>query len=307
MAHYELLQVPVDGGSVVAGRWGKGPAVVVASHGITANHLSWQRVGELLDERSGGAVSLVALDHRGRAGSANTPGVYGLAQHADDAVAVLDHLDIESAVFTGHSMGGFVVANAAERHPSRVDSLVLVDGGLPFEIELPGGIAIDSLDDEAIEAIVGSVIGPALERLDQRWPDDESYVDFFRAHPAFQPPNSWPAAAEAYVRYDAVLTDSGEVRSSVRKEAVLVDGGAAIVDPTSAAAIERVDKPALLLWAPRGLLDQTPGLYTEAQVAAAVAGLAHLTEKLVDDVNHYTIAVADAGAESIVGALLERA
>ncbi|MCB0991578.1 MAG: alpha/beta fold hydrolase, partial [Acidimicrobiales bacterium] len=170
MTHYELFQVPVEGGSLVAGRWGAGPTVVVASHGITANHRSWQTVGELLDERSGGQLSLVALDHRGRAGSAATPGTYGLAQHADDAVALLDHMGVETAVFTGHSMGGFVVANAAERHPDRVERLVLVDGGLPFAMDLPGGLTPDALDDDAIEVIVQSVIGPALDRLNQRWP-----------------------------------------------------------------------------------------------------------------------------------------
>ncbi|MEM8924612.1 MAG: alpha/beta fold hydrolase [Actinomycetota bacterium] len=293
---YQRIEIPVEGGVLAAGRWGSGGRVAVASHGITANPLSWQRVAERVVERSAGEVSVVAVDHRGRGGSAGLPGPFGMATHGDDVIAVLDHLGLRSAPLLGHSMGGFVVAAAAERHPDRVERLVLVDGGYPFPLELP--------DDADVEAVVQSVIGPALDRLDQRWPDVEAYVDFFRSHPAFRPPNLWSEAAEAYVRHDAVAADDGGIRSSVSKEAVLVDGGAAIVDPATSSAIERVSVPAVLLWAPRGLLDQTPGLYPPDVVAAAADALAHLTETMVADANHYTILVGDAGADRVAEAVV---
>lgn len=295
---YERFDVPVAGGALACGRWGQGSQVVVASHGITANHLSWLRVGELVDELSGGQVSLVAVDHRGRAGSAILPGPYGMGAHADDLMGVLDHLGLGSAVLAGHSMGGFVIATAAERHPERVEGLVLVDGGLAFPLELP--------PDADVEAVVHSVIGPALERLDQRWPDEASYVALFTGHPAFQAPNQWTQAAEAYVRYDAVPTPEGEIRSSVVKEAVLTDGGAAIVDPDSARVLERVTTPSTLLWAPRGILDQSPGLYTADQIAGATSELEHLDARLVGDANHYTILVGQDGAAAVASAMVNR-
>lgn len=281
---------------MAAGRWGEGDQVIVASHGITANHLSFKLVGELLVERSDGEVSLVAVDHRGRAGSAALGGPCGPGRHGDDLIAVLDHLGVGSATLIGHSMGGFVVAAAAERHPDRVDSLVLIDGGIPFPMELP--------PDADVEAVVHAVIGPALERLDQRWPDVDSYVDFFKAHPAFQPPNRWTETVEAYVRYDAVTDDEGRIRSSADKAAVLEDGGAAIIDPHSASSIERISHRATLLWAPRGLLDQTPGLYPPELVEAVADRFDHVTARLVDDTNHYTIAVDEVGATAVVDAIL---
>jgi pimeloyl-ACP methyl ester carboxylesterase len=294
---YERIAVPTGDHALAVGRWGTGSTVVVASHGITANHLSWQRIAELVVEGSDNTVSVAALDHRGRAGSAGVPGPFGLAAHADDTIAVLDHIGVEQpSVLIGHSMGGFVVAVAAERHPDRVSALVLVDGGVPFPVELP--------PDADVEAVVQSVIGPALDRLDQRWPDEESYIDFFRAHPAFQPPNPWPAAAEAYVRHDAVATDDGQIRSSVAREAVLIDGGAAIVDPDSSSAIRRISVPTTMLWAPRGILDQSPGLYTGDYLAAAESELGHLCTQLVDDANHYTIAVGEHGAAAVADAVL---
>jgi pimeloyl-ACP methyl ester carboxylesterase len=293
---YHTFTVTVDGGDLHVGRWGDGRRVVMASHGITANHLSWQRVGELVMERSGGAVSLVAIDHRGRAGSATVAGPYGLARHADDLMVVLDHLGADRAVFAGHSMGGFVVSTAAERHSARVEALVMVDGGLPFPLELP--------PDADVEVVVKSVIGPALDRLDQRWPDIESYIDFFVQHPSFQPPNVFPLTARAYVTHDAVADDDGRIRSSVSKAAVLEDGGAVIVDPASARAIERVNTPTTLLWAPRGMLDQSPGLYPPASIDAANEVLAHVCPAVVDDTNHYTIVVSEHGASAVADAIL---
>lgn len=293
---YERFEVPVPGGRLTAGRWGSGAQVVVASHGITANHLSWQRLAELVVERSGGAVSLVAVDHRGRGGSAEVPGPYGPAAHGGDLIAVLDHLGVSRAVLIGHSMGGFVVSAAAEHHPDRVAALVLIDGGVPFPLDIP--------DDADVEAVVQSVIGPALDRLDQRWPDEDAYVEFFRAHPAFGPPNRWTEAVEAYVRYDATVTADGQIRSSVSKDAVLADGGAAIVEPASSSSIERTDRPALLLWAPRGILDQAPGLYWADQIDDVVERLAHLQAVLVPDTNHYTILTDDVGATAGANAVL---
>ncbi len=295
---YQRTTVPGRGGDLTVGRWGKGPHIVVASHGITANHMSWGLVGQKLVDATDGEASLVAIDHRGRAGSAALPGPFGLDTHADDLLAVLDSLELDSAHLTGHSMGAFVVALAAERHTERVEQLVLVDGGLPFQIELPA--------DMDTEQAVGAVIGPALARLDQRFQTEDDYVDFFVQHPAFQPPaNQWWPAAEAYVRYDAVTvtTDGGHIRSSVNKDAVIADGGAAITDPESSSAIERITNPSTLLWSPRGLLDQTPGLYPQTQITETAARLNHLHPHLVEDTNHYTILVGDQGADAVVAAL----
>ena len=296
---YERLAVPVAGGELCVGRWGTGERIVFASHGITANHLSFSIVAERIVERSEGAVSVVAIDHRGRAGSADVGGPFGLVAHGDDVVAVMDHFGVARAVLLGHSLGGFIIANTAERHPERCERLVLIDGGVPF----PGSDApIDP--DVDVEQIIHAVIGPALARLDMRFESEDAYVDFFRAHPAFQPPNEWTATIEDYVRYDAVTEADGQVRSSVNKEAVLVDGGAAIAEPESAAAVERSDVPATMLWCPRGLLDETPGLYTGDYLSEVASRLARLTPVEVADTNHYTVVTTAAGADAVAAAVL---
>lgn len=291
--------VTVPGGQLCVGRWGAGDRIVFASHGITANHVSFAIAAEHIVERSEGAVSVVAIDHRGRAGSAAVDGPFGLVAHADDVVAVMDHFEVERAVLLGHSLGGFIIANTAERHPERCERLVLIDGGVPF----PGSAA--PLDpDVDVEAVIQAVIGPALARLDMRFESEEAYVDFFRAHPAFQPPNEWTSAVEDYVRYDAVVEDDGQVRSSVNKDAVLVDGAAAIVEPEAAAAIERTDVPTTMLWCPRGLMDETPGLYTAHYLDDVAGRLRHITATELENTNHYTVVTTATGAAGVADAVL---
>jgi 3-oxoadipate enol-lactonase len=46
---------------------------------------------------------------------------------ARDGMAVLDHLDLPSATWVGHSQGGFTALRAALLDPSRVERLVLID------------------------------------------------------------------------------------------------------------------------------------------------------------------------------------
>ena len=66
---YSSFDVPVAGGSLHVGRWGEGDKVLVAAHGITGNHRSWQGVARAL----GPDVSLVAPDLRGRGLSSKLP------------------------------------------------------------------------------------------------------------------------------------------------------------------------------------------------------------------------------------------
>jgi pimeloyl-ACP methyl ester carboxylesterase len=67
----------------------------------------------------------VAVDHRSTGESPRSDDPFTLADLADDAVAVLDELGIESAHVLGISMGGMVAQELALRHPERVRRLVL--------------------------------------------------------------------------------------------------------------------------------------------------------------------------------------
>ncbi len=261
--------------------WGDGPAVV-AVHGITANGLSWGPVAEQL----GGRVRLIAPDLAGRAGSRDEPGPYGLGRHADDVIALLDARGLDQVVLAGHSMGAYVAAMAAVRHPGRVTSVVMVDGGLARP--LPPGTDVD--------ATLRQALGPAIARLDTTFDSHDDYRRFWEVHPAFG--FEWTPALAAYLMHD--LVGDGPYRSSCVAEAIRVDGADMLAGPEATGAFHRLEVPGVLLWADRGLQNQTPGGYT----AENTAGLG-VPAVNVPDTNHYSILVEPRPAAVVAAHLIE--
>lgn len=281
----ESSRVPVAGGELTVLRWSgrePGAPTVVAAHGITANALAWSRVAQAL----AGAVTLVAPDLRGRAGSAHLPGPFGIASHARDLVAVLDALGVERAVLAGHSMGAFVAAAAAAAEPTRVSSLVLVDGGLGFPT--PAGADID--------AVLHAVIGPAMQRLAMTFPDRQAYREFWRAHPALAA--TFDEVVDAHVQRDLV-GDEPRLRSSCVLAAVREDGADVVAGEATLRAVHEASAPTVLLWAPRGLRDEPDGLYSAQRLATAGLDPSRVRTEMVDDVNHYTILLGERGARAV--------
>ncbi len=96
--------------------------VVVLLHGWTATaDLNFFTCYTALAER----YRVIAFDHRGHGRGLRTRKTFKLEDCADDAVAVLDVLGVESAIPVGYSMGGTVAQLMWRRHPYRVDGLVL--------------------------------------------------------------------------------------------------------------------------------------------------------------------------------------
>ncbi|MFF3174982.1 alpha/beta hydrolase [Streptomyces sp. NPDC057900] len=289
MIPHEEIKVPVNGGELAAVRW---PAaepdapVVVALHGITANALSWGPVAR----RLAGRVTLVAPDLRGRAGSSHLPGPYGVTAHTDDVAALTEALGLDRVVLAGHSMGAFVAALAAVRHPDRFGPLLLVDGGIGFPA--PTHLSPDEL--------MTAVIGPAMDRLSMTFPDRAAYRAFWQAHPAFA--GAWSDEVDAYIQRDLTGAEPA-MRSTCRIEAVRTDG-IGLFDEEVLSAVRKLPVEATLLWAARGLMDEEQGLYDEKRLAAADLAGTRLTPVAVPDVNHYTVLTGDRGAREIADRLV---
>jgi pimeloyl-ACP methyl ester carboxylesterase len=288
LAPYSSFDVPVSGGSLHVGRWGDGDRVVVAAHGITGNHRSWQGVARAL----GPDVSLVAPDLRGRGLSAKLPGPFGMRAHADDLIAVLDHLGLERSVLAGHSMGAYVATTAATTHPRRWTNVVLVDGGVA--LPLPSGVEPD--------AMLAGVLGPALARLEMTFASRDAYHDFWREHPALVEPGAWNEDTEAWLDHDLVGT-APELRSSASLEAVRFDGTELLVDKQVRHAFHELSQPSVLLRAPRGLLNQVPPLLPDELIDPLRSRWPIQMEMLVDDTNHYSIILAKRGARVVASHL----
>lgn len=291
MTPYEEIRVPVTGGELAALRWparDPGAPVVLALHGITANGLSWGPVARQL----AGRATLIAPDLRGRAASAALPGPYGIAAHADDAAALADALGLDRVVLAGHSMGAFVAAQAAVRHPDRFGPLVLVDGGFGFPA--PTHLSADEL--------ITAVIGPAMARLTMTFPDRAAYRGFWQAHPSFSD-EGWSPEVDAYIQRD-LTGEEPALRSSCRLEAVRTDG-TDLFEEHVLSAVHALAGRTTLLWAERGLMNEEQGLYDEARLARAGLADTEVRAVRIAGVNHYTVLTGERGSALIADSLLE--
>ncbi|NES16172.1 MULTISPECIES: alpha/beta fold hydrolase [Micromonospora] len=279
----EQVKVEVPDGTLTALRFGAGPKIAIAAHGITASAMAYLAVAR----RMPADWSLIALDLRGRGGSAELPGPYGMTRHAEDICAAATQFGQGRPVaLVGQSMGAYAALRAATRRPELFTRLVLVDGGLPLPT-VPGADP---------DAVLAATLGPAIARLSDTFPSVEAYVDFFRAHPALAA--EWTDDMTEYVRYDATGPD-GAIRSRVNPEAVRADGRDLLVEADSFAAdLRGLAVPTVLLHAPRGMFGQEPGLLPEPLVAHWRDRAPHLVTELVD-ANHYTILMTDGPAATI--------
>ncbi|MER5636414.1 alpha/beta hydrolase [Kitasatospora sp. NPDC002227] len=289
---YEELTVSVPGGELAVLRWPATVAdapTVIALHGITANALAWGEPARQL----AGRATLIAPDLRGRGASRAVSGPYGLARHADDVAALAAALGLGRFSLAGHSMGAWVAALTAVRHPALVERLILVDGAVTFPLPLGA--------DEG--EVLAAVLGPALARLSMTFADRAEYRAFWRKHPALA--EEWSDTTDAYTQRDLVGAEP-ELRSSCVLAAVQEDGGQVLLDPEAASAVHRLPCRAELLWAERGLLDEPQGLYDAQRLELAALDPERITVTAVPGTNHYTVLVGPRGAALIAERLLGR-
>lgn len=90
-------------------------------HGLGANRAMFKQ--EM--DHFGSSYRVIGLDSRGH-GRSDKPAEFTLNDHIEDAVALLDHLDIQKAHVLGVSMGSYIAQGLALAHPDRVEKLVLV-------------------------------------------------------------------------------------------------------------------------------------------------------------------------------------
>lgn len=143
---------------------GDGPAIIF-SHGYLMDHTMFDAQVAALS----GDYRCVRWDERGF-GATPATGPFTYWDSADDAVALLDHLGIEQAVFAGMSQGGFLSMRAALAHPERVRGLILIDtqAGLedPAVIDGYRGMLAHWLSDEPLGDVGAFVAGLILGRDD---------------------------------------------------------------------------------------------------------------------------------------------
>ena len=110
---------------------------VLCLHGLTRNLRDFENLAPKLAARG---HKVISASQRGRGTSDYDPKHerYTPANYTQDMVGLLDHLEIEKAVFIGTSMGGLMTMVAAMIAPQRIEQVVLNDIGPELD---PVGIA----------------------------------------------------------------------------------------------------------------------------------------------------------------------
>jgi pimeloyl-ACP methyl ester carboxylesterase len=167
----ELREVRLHGHPVAYRMLGEGPAILLI-HGITSSSETWNGVIGRLATRH----TVIAPDLIGHGQSAKPRGDYSMGAYASGLRDLLIALDVDSATFVGHSLGGGIAMQMAYQYPERCERLVLVSsGGLGRELNpllraavLPGSELVIPLLTKAGLLDAGRGIGSFFGRLGLR-------------------------------------------------------------------------------------------------------------------------------------------
>ena len=133
--------------------------VVALSHSLACNLYMWDPQMQALEQH----FRVLRYDTRGHGNSPATPEPYSLDLLGDDALALLDALNIEQVHWVGLSMGGMIGQNLALRAPERLLSLSLCDtmGKVPDEAQSVWRDRIATVRSNGMEGVVEATL--------QRW------------------------------------------------------------------------------------------------------------------------------------------
>ncbi len=279
------LSVPVAGGDLALFRYGpEGGKPVLLIHGVTSSNRAWQWFAAELIPRG---FTLYAVDLRGRGDSNALPGPFGFGLHAQDMLAVVDYLGLETIDVIGHSMGAFVAVGLLGTAPKRVSRTVLIDGGIP--LPLPEGFTVGQ--------VLPYILGPALARLSMTFDSPQAYREYWKAHPAFA--DGWNEGLDEYVDYDLRGT-APTMSASTNARAVEEDSEDLFSSDLIATTLENLSEDVLMLRAVRGLQNEETPLYPEEILKMTLPKYPHIKLSTIADVNHYGILLSRRGAVECV-------
>jgi pimeloyl-ACP methyl ester carboxylesterase len=117
-------ELTYEGHRIEYDSYGTGERTIVLIHGLLMNRRMFERLGPALAERGNRAICVDLLGH-GRSDRPEDLRLYSMPLFARQVAALLDHLELDSAIVGGTSLGANVSLQLATREPDRVDGLFL--------------------------------------------------------------------------------------------------------------------------------------------------------------------------------------
>ncbi len=183
---------------------GRGPPMVMI-HGMGGDRTVWDPLAAKLSDR----FRLIRPDilGHGRSRQSAPPAPWQFSQFARQVAELLTHLDIDSAVIVGFSLGGMIAQAVAIEYPTRTKALVIVSSVCNRTAE----------EQESIERRVEQVSagGPAavVDGALQRWFSPEfaarhpDVIDDWRGRTLANDPRNYALVYRLYADTDRQLLD----------------------------------------------------------------------------------------------------
>lgn len=141
--------------------WDEGQGLpVLLLHGFPLTSELFRPQREALSSK----YRFIVPDLRGFGRSDVGQGPAEMSTFADDALALLDHLEVETAVVGGVSMGGYVSMALTQLEPSRVRALVLADTRMTADDE-PGKARREEVAKAVESRGMNAVVEDQLQKL----------------------------------------------------------------------------------------------------------------------------------------------
>ena len=137
----------------------KDAPVVLLSHSLGSSLLMWNPQRKALESQ----FRVLCYDIRGHGKTEAPPGAYTLELLGEDAIALLDILEIERVHWVGLSMGGMIGQSVALNYPRRLTSLTLCDTSAAIAPEA------QPIWQERIDAVREKGVASQLEPTMERW------------------------------------------------------------------------------------------------------------------------------------------
>ena len=277
-----VIHVPVPGGSLAVELASGKTAPILAIHGITSQRRQWNWLRNVRPD-----LSLIMPDLRGRGESRGVTGSSSMSRHAEDMVAILDNLSLDSVPVCGVSMGAVVAVEMAIAHPDRVRGLALVDGGFPTATG-------SRLTPEAAPDIFLEL----MRTRDQAWPSVFEYAKFVakKMSPLL---SRFDLPLIDCLQHDLDLLGLRRLNCDMLHE--------------DAASVLRQQQPWERLWVPTWLLTAewgtgagTPPAYTPEAIKAIRQKIeTPLTVQQVPAVDHASVIMSLPGAQAVAELIAE--
>lgn len=151
-------------------------APILCIHGAGGTSLAWTGAIDKLSRLG----RVIAYDRRGCARTERPPHYEqtSIAEHADDAAALIDALGAAPAVVIGRSYGATVATDLALRYPDRVRALVLLEGDASREQAPAVAAYVDRLTERLLEVAAQDGVDAVAKALITEVADESAWLAF---------------------------------------------------------------------------------------------------------------------------------